>query len=192
MGAAAGGRAVLLVVPVLLVGVPVAGCAGGAGVAGSSAVGSSAVPTTSVPTVSSSADDPEVLLAEAEEALEAYIAVADQIAADGGVNPERLKPFVTDERYEVDLRGFEALEKVDARQVGSLKFRNLNLQRWDDSNIVAYVCFDATDTDIVDSDGYSGVADEADGLSSVTVTFWRSETSLLIDEVSPWASNICL
>ncbi|MGB3413465.1 MAG: hypothetical protein WBA28_01980, partial [Microbacteriaceae bacterium] len=55
------------------------------------------------------ASDEEALAAVVEHYQE-YLAVSDEVYADGGANPERLKPYVSAERYEEELSGAQSFQ----------------------------------------------------------------------------------
>ena len=68
----------------------------------------------------------EEALAAAEDAYAAYRGMSDQISAEGGANPERIAPFVTESRLADELRGFAtfALKKTAARRMRNPATRN--------------------------------------------------------------------
>ena len=60
----------------------------------------------------------EEALAAAEEAYAAYLAMSDEISHDGGVNPERIAPFVTSERLVTELDSFGRQRDLGIRSAG--------------------------------------------------------------------------
>lgn len=98
----------------------------------------------------------EEALAAAEEAYRAYLAVSDQIANDGGADPERIAALVTSERLADELRGSETFETQGIRTEGSTKFENLGLQEVQDRGSVRvsfYACWDASDVRVLNDLG---------------------------------------
>ena len=179
--AAAGGVAGIAMVFTLLVG----GCVG---------------PAELVPTPTATAAAPvfasdEEALAAAEEAYSAYLAMSDLIAQEGGRDPERIAPFVTEEQLEVELEGFQALGAAGVRLEGSAKVGGLDLQIAEvvgtTQKVAAYVCIDYSQTSYVRGDG--SMVDSLREFESVLVfsTFESSERSspLIVSSVEPWTQT---
>jgi hypothetical protein len=95
-------------------------------------------------------------LAAAEEAYAAYLAMSDLIAQEGGRNPERISPFVTEEQLVVELEGFESLSESGARQRGFSTLRSVDLASTSTNSpsgaLVVHVCVDFTNTSFVGVD----------------------------------------
>jgi len=98
----------------------------------------------------------EEALAAAEEAYAAYIAMVDTIMGDGGKDPERLMPLASQELYEREAEGFANVAAKGIHATGKRTFV-MSLQRFSDSEIVAYVCDDISQVDLIDSEGNSTV-----------------------------------
>jgi hypothetical protein len=117
-------------------------------------------PIPPTPTVTPVFATEEEALAAAEAAYREYLAVSDAIAADGGANPERLRPLVTDEYFDEVSSSFLAYEQGRLHTRGTSKFQDFNLASLDQTSnsasIDAYVCllvgdvrvFDTSDHDV--------------------------------------------
>lgn len=112
-----------------------------------------------VPTMTPSA---EPFFASEEEALEAvvahyqeYLAVSDAVYADGGANPERLRPYVSDERYEEELSSAEEFANKGLQTEGKTRIYNPLVQmishELDITNVNFYVCVDITQVALFDN-----------------------------------------
>lgn len=99
----------------------------------------------------------EEALAAATAAYEAYGAMSSVIAAEGGIEPERIAPYVTETRYADEVRGFERLRESNLRIRGESQATVLQLQRFDqfetDVEIVFYACLDLTASRVIDESG---------------------------------------
>ena len=119
------------------------------------------------------------LFATDEEALEAataayaeFLAVSGQILREGGSNPERLKPLVSDEVYESEAEGFRTLATQNWAAVGNSELLRLVLQQHvsgepGDAEVIAYACVSVAESDIVNAEGIS----QADPERPITVEF---------------------
>jgi hypothetical protein len=99
----------------------------------------------------------EEALAAAEDAYAAYSEMSDLISSEGGVDPERIRPFVTAKRFEDELRGFEALRNSNLHIQGAATLDVIELQRYDeasgDAEVVFYACWDASASRVINSSG---------------------------------------
>ncbi|MGV8895510.1 MAG: hypothetical protein ACOH10_04545 [Rhodoglobus sp.] len=95
----------------------------------------------------------EEALAAATAAYAAYSAMSDQIAADGGADPERMKPLTTTEWFEKDLKQFDEFAETGNRLSGTTTFNSIALQSLDDEMLALYLCVDVSATRILDSNG---------------------------------------
>jgi hypothetical protein len=94
-------------------------------------------------------------LAAAEAAYGNYVAISDQIARDGGANPERLENFVTAGLLEKGQSDFDFYRDGRLRATGSTgfdSFRAQTIQRDPDQTAIeAYVCLRLANLRIVDA-----------------------------------------
>ena len=71
----------------------------------------------------------EEALAAAEKVWTAYLDTTDQVAADGGENVDRLKPFLSSEEFEKEIDSYERYREKGLRGEGKLKSDTLRLRR---------------------------------------------------------------
>lgn len=139
----------------------------------------------------------EEALAAAEEAYEAYLEVSSEIGESGGLNPERIAPFVTANRLEIELRGAETLQNSGLRLVGSSVFETIDLQMVGtvagETEVVFYACWDGSQSRVIDSSGADVTpSDRIDRLvleiRTVTV---NGELPLVLDSDEQWPDTSC-
>lgn len=101
----------------------------------------------------------EEALAAATEVYEEFLSVAASILQDGGSDPERLEPLVSDEVWEIERAGFAQAQQQGLRLVGQNKVIASELQQVfsteTGTEVVAYFCVSNADTDVIASDGSS-------------------------------------
>jgi len=95
----------------------------------------------------------EEALKAATEAYAAYLKVSDQIAADGGVRPERIEPYVTAAQQKNEARGFSLYSQQSRRAQGSTSFSNAKVQQYGSKFVDMYACVDFSGTQLIDSSG---------------------------------------
>jgi hypothetical protein len=141
----------------------------------------------------------EEALAAAEAAYAEYLAVSDQILADGGAEPERLLTVATQDVYEYEKQGFDQAQQQKLRGTGKSTFDSARLQSHDadgEPAAVIYVCEDISGVDVLDELGNSVVP--ADRLSRYALTVAVSEKSasssqFLVSAVDEWeGDNFCV
>lgn len=95
----------------------------------------------------------EEALAAAEAAYRNYIDVSDQIARDGGLNVERLQPFVSVELYQQQVQEYADVVSKGLRAMGSSMFDSFTLESYDATKgeIRAYACLRTGDIQVLDS-----------------------------------------
>ncbi|MDH6208094.1 hypothetical protein [Aurantimicrobium minutum] len=92
-------------------------------------------------------------LAAAEAAYANYLEVSDQIARDGGANPERLKGFVSQDQYLTEIEPFTAMKTEGSAQTGQSSFDTLHLQTFTGEEVTAYLCLDNSKVSITTAYG---------------------------------------
>lgn len=100
----------------------------------------------------------EEALAAATTAYAAYLAVSDQIAADGGKNPERLEPFVTPEQLPDVLTSFNGYIARGLHAEGQSTFDSTALVQYEggtqsSASIDIYLCLDVSKVRVIDESG---------------------------------------
>lgn len=142
------------------------------------------------------ASDADALKA-ATDAYAAYLKMSDNIAHDGGANPERIKPYVTDSWLPRELEGFSKLRSVGRHQTGWTKFSDVKLQAWhetaEQAEIEIYTCSDSSTTEIVDEAGRIVTPpDRQTSVSSVATfvgTTTTAEIHLELTDYEPWTGQ---
>lgn len=151
-----------------------------------------ATPTPSVTPVFATEEE---ALAAAEAAYTRYLEVSDAIGADGGANPERIEPLVTQDWYEKELDVSLTIQKAAIQQVGATAFSFVEIQSYSDSdgiaNISIYTCVDFTNTWFVDSTNQR-VSPERPDIVSMLLSFEATGPQrLLLSGSEPWSDFFC-
>ena len=112
------------------------------------------------PKETTAAADQKPLFASDEEALAAaqaayanYLEVSDQIARDGGANPERLKGLVSPDQYLSEVEPFTAMVKEGSAQTGQSGFDSFHLQSVTSDEVTAYLCLDNSNVSMTTTSG---------------------------------------
>lgn len=100
----------------------------------------------------------EEALAAATKAYEAYLAMSDLIAQEGGKDPERMAPFVTDDWLAAEVDASQSIQEKGRHLEGRTQFDTMTLQQVDQLQngsvtVVVYVCVDLTDAYLLERDG---------------------------------------
>jgi hypothetical protein len=146
----------------------------------------------------SAADEPmfasdEEALAAAEEAFRAYLWANDMVFIDGGAEPERLAPFVTEDWLTKEVSVMNDVSRAGHRQVGNSRFDSAQLQQTiRDGEIVTIVvnlCLDVSEVSILDSaDNIVGAAEPRIALEAI----FRSQdaqSNLRLSGLEPWPTT---
>lgn len=112
-------------------------------------------------------ETPEEALAAAEAAYAKYQAMSNLIAAEGGKDPERIAPFVTEEYLSEELKASAVYEMYDVRAQGDATFDSMRLQQYFKESagytvVVVYVCLDVSSVRIIDLAGVDVTPKRAD------------------------------
>jgi len=142
----------------------------------------------------------EEALAAAEEAYAAYLAVTDEIFADGGNDVAALSTVATGKQLSDDTAGFFEIRERGYRSVGSTSFTEIELQQYEadadalQSVATVYLCEDVSKIDVFDGGGVSVVQPDRPDRTKFEVTFDRSGSSsagLLVASREVWAGGAC-
>lgn len=112
-------------------------------------VGCSTTTPEAIPTSSSVEQAPafasdEEALAAAQAAYAEYLSVSDQIARDGGANPERLRDIVSPNLYKEMESAFNSMKDDGLHSVGVTTFDSLHIEKRDDNSASIYLCVDVS------------------------------------------------
>lgn len=135
----------------------------------------------------------EEALAAAEAAYGEYLAISDLILQQHGLNPERLKPLVSEDWYQVELEGINKLVDSGKYQTGAAGFDSLDLQQAvqdpGGSVVVVYLCVDLSNMSILDADGLDHAPEASRFAMQVTFETSAPNMPLLISGQEPWSSS---
>ena len=140
----------------------------------------------------------EEALAAAEEAYAAYSEVSDLIANDGGVDPERIAPFVTDEQLQNELDTAAYYRDHGIHSVGSVTVIKTVLQQANESvgtvEVAVYVCLDVESVRVLDNSGNDVTPSDRDPITALEVVLQGDAAdSLLVASSDLWSdSSFCL
>jgi len=157
-----------------------------------------AAQVTPVPTTTEAVTE-KPLFATDEEALSAaqaayanYLEVSDQIARDGGANPERLKGLVSESLYEEQLQGYQDVESKGLRAVGASKFDHFELQNNAGSRLQTYVCLRLSGIQVLDSSGEDVTPSGRNNDLPLTLEWATSNGSMILETSEIWTGqNFC-
>jgi hypothetical protein len=140
----------------------------------------------------------EEALAAAEAAYANYLRVSDQIARDGGANPERLKGLVSEDLFLNSSDFAQQIREKGLLTIGQSEFKNFHLQKRlltsESEEITTYLCLNVGDVRILDlAGGDVTPADRQDVLPMViSFSATKSSPNLIIESSDVWAgTNFC-
>lgn len=139
----------------------------------------------------------EEALAAAEEAYAAYSEMSDAISSEGGAEPERIAPFVTEDQLEREVETAEYFSSRSLRAVGSPTVTYFQLQQFSESvngaEIVVYVCLDVSETRVVDATGTDVTPPNRESIVPLEVEFeGEAADALLVSRSEVWSgSSFC-
>ena len=139
----------------------------------------------------------EEALAAAEEAYAAYLAMSNLISSEGGADPERIAPFVSESRLADELEGFETYQNLQIHTAGTDTYEVRELQRVDETEagaeVVVYVCWDASAVRVIDASGMdvTPASREVRALLEVVLVTVDRQLPLVLDSDTAWPSESC-
>jgi hypothetical protein len=142
---------------------------------------------TSAPTPLFSSD--AAALKAATEAYAAYLKMSDTISHDGGADPERIKPYVTDSVYSSLKSDFDGFAKSGRRSSGSTHFRDVRLERFSGASLYAYLCSDVSDVRVLDANGVVVTPASRQAVLALAVEFEKSNARLRIAQSKVWSGK---
>ena len=161
---------------------------------------SGCVPTPASPTPTPKPSTTPVFASEAEalaaatKAYAAYVRVSDEILADGGKNPERIKTVSSGAALKAALSGYREFRTKELRSVGISKVQNVTLQQFSNgppsgADLVSiYACLDVSSVDVLDKGGVSVVSPERPPRQPFQVSEgWDTRKGVLVvSSREPW------
>jgi hypothetical protein len=126
----------------------------------------------------------EEALDAAEEAYAAYSVASDLISSDGGVEPERIQPFVTVDQFERELETAEFFRSNGWRTIGSPWTSKFDLQQYSElaggAEVVVYVCLDVSAVAVVDESGTDVTPSDREPIVPLEVLFLAGPDDVLL------------
>lgn len=122
----------------------------------------------------------EEALAAAEDAYSAYLAVANLVAQEGGMDPERYADVVTHSWLSHEIESAAAFSESGTRQVGEVAYSSLSLQQVDlvDGSLSVYACLDVSGARILDAGDIDVTPEERDPVVPVELDLRALKTGL--------------
>lgn len=151
-----------------------------------------------VPTSELLFESEEEALAAAEEAYGAYLAMLDQIRAEGGVDEDRLELVATGEVLTHEQDALREFQTRGHHTVGSLSFDSVELQQYEPRAqdglgvLYFYACEDFSAVDVLDQSGASVLVPGRQLRWPLVVGFDWVESTLLVSSTEDWTgANFC-
>lgn len=134
----------------------------------------------------------EEALAAAQAAYAHYLEVSDQIARDGGANPERLKYLLSEEQYQLEVTSFAGYTSSGIHSTGLMKFDSTHLANSGINNLSVYLCLDSSQSRIFDGSGEDVTPIGRIDRWPLFVSFESKNGSLVISGSETWSgTNFC-
>lgn len=141
----------------------------------------------------------EEALAAATDAYKAYLAMSDLIAQEGGKDPERIAPFVTEETLTEQVGQFLPYSQGALHSAGSTTFDSVALQQSVQSlngiaEIEVYLCLDVSAVTVLDDSGSDVTPADRMSRLPLEIGFQSTSTSsdLFLNRSEIWqGSNFC-
>jgi hypothetical protein len=130
-------------------------------------------------------------LKAATDAYAAYQRTSDEIAHDGGADPERITTYVTQEQLTRELEGFAAFRTSNRHTTGKSTFDSATLARRDlaHGELEMYLCQDLSKTKVLDEhDSEVRIAGRRLRLP-MDIQFVRIDGKLLISRSEVWSGK---
>jgi hypothetical protein len=150
---------------------------------------------TSTPVFASEAE----ALAAAEASYAAFQTLSDQILADGGRDPDRIRTVATRDALIDALKGYTNFRTKGWRLIGNSTSVITELQRVSPSAasqedvVTAYLCIDVSGTDVLNASDISVVQPSRPKFQSFSVAFDLTKTavapSLILSKRVPWSGG---
>ena len=138
----------------------------------------------------------EEALAAAEEAFHRYLEVGDQIANEGGVEPERLRGVASGREEAETLDFFERLRKNGTRLEGKTAFDSMKFQELYQADgivkVSVYFCMDVSGTKLISAAGEDITQQDRKlrvARTAVLVGQEADSSRLLVDETEKWPGD---
>jgi len=135
----------------------------------------------------------EEALAAAQAAYANYLEVSDQIARDGGANPERLKGLVSDELFEEQKSGYDDVKMNRLNAQGNSFFDNFYIQSRSAESITNYVCLRLSEIKVFNDSGLDVTPVGRDDNLPLELEWNLDRGKLVLQKSEVWTGqNFCL
>ncbi|MGX5679956.1 hypothetical protein [Schumannella luteola] len=132
----------------------------------------------------------EEALAAAMEVYARYVEVGESITAEGGAEPERIKPLVSGALYSQKLDAYETYETQGLHTTGNSVLLDSRLQMWDGYELVLYACHDFSGVRVVDDDGADATPEDRPDIATFAVTIEVSTRQSRISNSELWSHGV--
>ena len=133
----------------------------------------------------------EEALAAAQAAYANYLEVSDQIAREGGVNPERLKDVVTDDMYLNEKSTLDSYVEKNIVMQGKTLFDTSHIQSVTDHAVTMYLCLDTSQAGLSNLEG-SVIGNTTNRWPLLVTMSADSSGKLLLSDSQTWSgTNFC-
>ena len=134
----------------------------------------------------------EEALAAAQAAYANYLEVSDQIARDGGANPERLDGLISQDLYKSQLETYATAASNGLKAVGSSTFNHFELQNRTPTSLTNYVCLDVSNIRVTDSSNSDQTPSDRPNVLPLALTWSISSGNFVLQTSDVWSgANFC-
>jgi hypothetical protein len=153
-------------------------------------------PTTQTADASPYFKSDDEALREGLEGYGTYLAMSDMITQSGGVDPQRIAPFVSENLLPSFVEGYDAMREKGLRSTGATAYDSGRLQSWSTDRATGaivsfYLCIDVEQVRLLDSSGNDVTPAERAPripiLATIAVRDSMSEAVLVENE--PWSGD---
>ena len=148
-------------------------------------------PATPTPTQTQTAlyTSDEEALAAAEKVYREYLEVSDAIAREGGIDADRLRPFVTADQYDLDRAFFARLRADEMHFEGGVVLETVELQTATPNEVIIYGCLNVGAARQIDKEGRDVTSPTREERVLVEVALLVERGNLLISGLEPWSTS---
>ena len=150
-----------------------------------------AIPTSSAVEQAPAFSSDEEALAAAQAAYSEYLSVSDQIAGDGGANPERLEQVVDKELLPSELSTLSLFADHGIHLQGQSNFDSAHLQGITANEVSMYLCLDTSNAQLLDAQGEVKSVSQTRFPMVVTFNVFKNNQMKLSGSQSWSGTNFC-